>query len=78
MQLTCVDSKTSVVFNTVTNEVITDGDFTALQLADGKTVQAIAINRGVAVGTVRAQIKAIFTKIGVNRQIELVARVSQL
>jgi DNA-binding CsgD family transcriptional regulator len=49
-----------------------------LQLAEGKTVQAIAMNRGVAVGTVRAQIKAIFAKIGVNRQIELVARVSLL
>lgn len=50
----------------------------ALQLAEGKTLQAIAINRGVAVGTVRAQVKAIFAKIGVNRQIELVARVSLL
>jgi DNA-binding NarL/FixJ family response regulator len=50
----------------------------ALQLAEGKTVQAIAMNRGVAVGTVRAQVKAIFAKMGVNRQIELVARVSLL
>jgi DNA-binding CsgD family transcriptional regulator len=50
----------------------------ALQLAEGKTVQAIAMNRAVAVGTVRAQIKAIFAKMGVNRQIELVARISQL
>jgi DNA-binding CsgD family transcriptional regulator len=50
----------------------------ALQLAEGKTAEAIAINRGVAVGTVRAQIKAIFAKMGVNRQIELVARLSQL
>jgi DNA-binding CsgD family transcriptional regulator len=50
----------------------------ALQLAEGKTAQAIAINRGVAVGTVRAQVKAIFAKMGVNRQIELVARLSQL
>jgi DNA-binding CsgD family transcriptional regulator len=48
----------------------------ALQLAEGKTAEAIAINRRVAVGTVRAQIKAIFSKMGVNRQIELVARVS--
>jgi DNA-binding CsgD family transcriptional regulator len=49
----------------------------ALQIAEGKTAEAIAINRGVAVGTVRAQIKAIFAKIGVKRQIELVARLSQ-
>jgi DNA-binding NarL/FixJ family response regulator len=36
------------------------------------------MNRGVAVGTVRAQIKTIFSKIGVSRQIEVAARVNQL
>ncbi|HEX4150639.1 MAG TPA: helix-turn-helix transcriptional regulator [Steroidobacteraceae bacterium] len=50
----------------------------ALLLAEGKTVQAIAKNRGVAMGTVRAQIKTIFAKMGVNRQIELTVRLSQL
>lgn len=50
----------------------------ALQLSAGRTAEAIASSRGVAVGTVRTQIKAIFAKIGVNRQVELVARLNAL
>ncbi len=50
----------------------------ALQLADGKSPEAIAENRSVSVGTVRAQIKALLAKAGLSRQIELVARLSQL
>jgi DNA-binding CsgD family transcriptional regulator len=50
----------------------------ALQLADGKTTAAIAMSRGVAVGTVRAQIKTILGKVGVRKQIELSARLKQL
>lgn len=50
----------------------------ALQLSTGKTVDAIAASRGVAVGTVRVQIKAVLAKVGVSRQMELVARLSQL
>jgi DNA-binding CsgD family transcriptional regulator len=49
----------------------------ALQLADGKTPEAIAAHRSVSVGTVRAQIKALLAKAGLSRQIELVARLSQ-
>jgi hypothetical protein len=53
--------------------VIADGDFiTADEIRRDRFYQE------VAVGTVRAQIKAIFAKTGVNRQIELVARLSQL
>jgi DNA-binding CsgD family transcriptional regulator len=47
-------------------------------LAQGQSAELIAANRRVAIGTVRAQIKAIMTKIGVGRQVELVARLSQL
>lgn len=50
----------------------------ALQIAAGKTADAIAKQRSVAIGTVRLQIKSIFAKVGVNRQIELIARLTQL
>jgi DNA-binding CsgD family transcriptional regulator len=49
----------------------------ALQLSEGKSAEAIAENRGVSVGTVRAQIKALLAKAGLSRQIELVARLNQ-
>lgn len=50
----------------------------ALQLCAGKTAATIATNRNVTVGTVRLQIKTILAKVGINRQIELVARLNQL
>jgi DNA-binding CsgD family transcriptional regulator len=50
----------------------------ALALADGKKAEAIAHVRGVSVGTVRVQIKSLLAKAGVNRQIELVARLSRI
>jgi DNA-binding CsgD family transcriptional regulator len=43
-----------------------------LLIAQGKTPEAIALNRGVTVGTVRAQIKTILAKMDVSRQIDLV------
>jgi DNA-binding CsgD family transcriptional regulator len=50
----------------------------AMQLSHGRTAESIAILRGVAIGTVRAQLKAILAKLGLQRQIELVARLAQL
>lgn len=50
----------------------------AIQVGAGETPQAIAVARGVAVGTVRAQIKTICAKFGVSRQAELVARLNDL
>jgi DNA-binding CsgD family transcriptional regulator len=50
----------------------------AEQLAAGRMPQVIAKHRGVAVGTVRAQIKTIMAKVGVRRQIELSARLRQI
>lgn len=50
----------------------------ALQMSAGKTAEAIAEKRGVSVGTVRAQIKALLAKAGVSRQVELLARLNQL
>jgi DNA-binding CsgD family transcriptional regulator len=50
----------------------------ALQLAQGKLPEAIARQRNVSIGTVRAQIKALLAKAGVSRQVELVARLNQL
>jgi DNA-binding CsgD family transcriptional regulator len=47
-------------------------------LAEGQSAEIIAASRAVAVGTVRGQIKAIMIKLGVNRQVELVARLGRL
>jgi DNA-binding CsgD family transcriptional regulator len=49
----------------------------ALQLARGQSTEAIAQQRKVAVGTVRAQIKSLLAKLGVSRQVELVARLNE-
>jgi DNA-binding CsgD family transcriptional regulator len=49
-----------------------------LLIAQGKTPEAIALNRSVAVGTVRAQIKTTLAKMGVSRQIDLVRLLGQL
>jgi DNA-binding CsgD family transcriptional regulator len=49
----------------------------ALQLARGQSTQAIAQQRKVAAGTVRAQIKSMLAKLGVGRQVELVARLNE-
>lgn len=49
-----------------------------LQLAQGKSTAAISRDREVAIGTVRAQIKSVLAKLGVGRQMELVARLSEL
>ncbi|HEU5133805.1 MAG TPA: helix-turn-helix transcriptional regulator [Steroidobacteraceae bacterium] len=48
----------------------------ALQLARGQSTEIIAQQRKVAVGTVRAQIKSMLAKLGVSRQVELVARLT--
>lgn len=45
----------------------------AADLVAGRTATLIAARRGVAVGTVRSQIQSVFRKVGVERQIELVA-----
>lgn len=50
----------------------------ALLLTQGKAAEVIACERRVSVGTVRAQIKSLLAKFGVSKQIELVARVSNL
>jgi len=50
----------------------------ALQLSNGKPAEAIAMSRGVAIGTVRAQIKTLLAKVGTNRQVELVALLNQI
>ena len=50
----------------------------AMALARGIKADAIALARGVSVGTVRVQIKSLLAKAGVNRQVELLARLAQL
>lgn len=49
----------------------------ALCIGQGHSAEAIAAARGVAVATVRVQIKGILTKFGLRRQVELVAHLAQ-
>lgn len=50
----------------------------AMQLSAGRTPEGIASSRGVAIATVRAQIKCILAKLDLKRQVQLVARIAQL
>lgn len=50
----------------------------ALQLAGGRTAEAVAAVRGVSIATVRFQIKSILAKVGVKRQVELAAAIGRL
>jgi DNA-binding CsgD family transcriptional regulator len=50
----------------------------AMQLAQGTTADSIAANRGVAIATVRAQIKGVLAKFSLRSQVELVAKLAQL
>lgn len=47
-------------------------------LVEGHSAKFIAAERGVAVETVRTQIKAIMAKLGVSRQAELIVRLGKL
>jgi DNA-binding NarL/FixJ family response regulator len=46
----------------------------AQAIAAGLTVRQVADSRGVRVSTVRAQVRTIFDKLGVRRQVDLVRR----
>ncbi len=50
----------------------------ALGIASGMSAERIALARGVSPSTVRVQIKSVFNKLGVNRQVELAARIAAL
>lgn len=50
----------------------------ARELACGLSLDDIAQQHGVAVGTIRSQVKAIFAKAGTRRQVELVALLGRL
>lgn len=45
-------------------------------IAEGRTVETIAADAGVRVGTVRIQLKSVFAKTGCNRQAQLTALLS--
>lgn len=47
-------------------------------LVGGEAPKTLAYKRGVAVGTVRSQIRSIYAKVGVTRLSELIARVNAL
>jgi DNA-binding CsgD family transcriptional regulator len=71
------DRRRSTLLQTVYGMTAAETEI-ALQLAQGKSPEAIANQRNVSIGTVRAQIKALLAKAGVSRQVELVARLNQL
>lgn len=50
----------------------------ALAIADGLTAEEIARNRGVAVATVRVQLRMVFEKMGIRRQADLIILVNRL
>jgi DNA-binding CsgD family transcriptional regulator len=71
------DARKVSILDTVYGLTSAESDI-GLLIARGKTPEAIAMNRGVAVGTVRAQIKTTLAKLGVSRQIDLVLLLGQL
>ena len=50
----------------------------AVRLTEGASVERLSTERGVAIGTVRTQIKSIAAKMGCSRQSELVANIGNL
>ncbi len=50
----------------------------AAGLAAGRTLEAVAAETGVSVLTVRAHLRAVFVKVGVNRQADLMALLERL
>jgi len=72
-----VDARRAAILATVYELTAAETDI-AQQLAAGQSAAIIAERRGVAVGTVRAQIKNILTKLGLRRQTELAVRLNQL
>jgi DNA-binding CsgD family transcriptional regulator len=55
------------------HNVLTQAEETIIALlAAGLTAKEIAYERGVTVSTVRAQIRSIFEKTGIRRQVDLV------
>lgn len=50
----------------------------AVRLVEGQSPEQIAAARSASVGTVRAQIRSIYEKFGVNRFSEFVTKVNQL
>ena len=89
-QLAGFDSNTALTFNIMTNVAkraailqatyaLTSAEMQITEyLAEGQCAELIAAKRGVALETVRTQIKAIMTKLGVSRQVELVVRLGEL
>jgi len=89
-QLAGFDSNTALTFNIMTNVAkraailqatyaLTSAEMQITEyLAEGQCAELIAAKRGVALETVRTQIKAIMAKLGVSRQVELVVRLGEL
>jgi DNA-binding CsgD family transcriptional regulator len=77
-----VDPSEEVLISAVTLQKVFDltpaESKISIALASGSSPQEIAVNNKVSIGTVRNQIKSIYSKIGVKRQSELVRVVLNL
>lgn len=71
------DSRRAAILGAVYGLTVAETEI-GQRLVAGQSAQGIAEHRGVAVGTVRTQIKTICAKLGVRRQTELTARLNQL
>lgn len=66
-----------LLLNTVYGLTAAEVDI-SIRLVDGKSPEQIAIERNASLGTVRAQIRSIYDKCGVNRFSEFAAKLNQL
>jgi DNA-binding CsgD family transcriptional regulator len=70
-------NRTQLLLQSVYHLTASEADV-ALRLSGGQRSETIAATRGTSLGTVRAQIRTIFSKLDVHRQSELVARIKHL
>jgi DNA-binding CsgD family transcriptional regulator len=75
--ITSSPARRATLLQTLYELTLSEADI-AQGIAEGGSAETIATRRDVSIGTVRAQIKAIMAKVGVNRQAELVALISHL
>jgi DNA-binding CsgD family transcriptional regulator len=71
------DGRRAAILGAVYHLTAAEIEITQL-LVDGKSPRDISVYRGVSLGTVRFQIKAILGKLGLRRQVDLVAQLNQL
>lgn len=69
--------RTLLLLQSIYHLTVSEADV-ALRLSTGQSPETIAATRGTSLGTVRVQIRALYSKLDVHRQSELVARIKHL